>query len=99
MHYPNWYISEELEPTDAPITVLTTIQATSDQTFDPRCAHNPMETQCNQSQYPNPNHNFALPQFMVPLKPTDTPSTVPITHQASSDHTLNPNCAHDPMAT
>ena len=41
---------EDLQPTDAPTTVLTAIQATSDQTFNPRCAHNPMTNECNQSQ-------------------------------------------------
>ena len=56
---------EDLEPSDDPSTVLTTIQATSDQT---RCAHNPMATQCNQSPYPN--HNFALPPWHHPtLRP------------------------------
>ena len=54
---------EVLNPTDNPSAVPTAIKATSDQTFNPRCAHNPMATQCN--QYPNPNHNFALPQFMA----------------------------------
>ena len=49
---------EELKPTDTPSTVPTAIKATSDQTFHPRRAHNPMATQCNQSQYPNPYHNF-----------------------------------------
>ena len=68
------------------------------------CAHNQMATQCNQSQYPNPNHNFALPQFMAQpnceaLEPTDAPITVPTTPQASSDHTFNPKCAHNLMAT
>ena len=63
-----------------------------------------MATQCNQSQYPNPNHNFSLPQFMaqpncVDLEPTDTPSAVPTALQASSYHTLNPNCAHNLMET
>ena len=87
---------EDLDPTDTPSTVPNAIQATSDQTFNPRCAHNPMATQCNQSQYPNPNHNFALPQFMAPpnaadLEPTDTPSAVPTALQASCDHTVNPN--------
>ena len=55
---------EDLEPADSPSTALTAIQATSDQTFNPRCSHNPMATRCNQSQYPN--HNFTLPQFMAP---------------------------------
>ena len=54
---------EDQKPTDDPSTVRTTIQATSDQTFNPRCAHNLMATQCTQSQYPN--HNFVLPQFLA----------------------------------
>ena len=84
---------EDLELTHAPSTVPTTIQATSNQTFNPRCTHNPMVTQCNKSQYPN--HNFALPQFMAPpnsedLEPTDIPNAVPTALQASCDHTFNP---------
>ena len=52
----------------------------------------------------NLSHTFALPQFMThhnceDLNPTDTPSTVPTTFQASSDHTFNPKCAHNLMAT
>ena len=95
---------EDQDPTDTPRTVPTAFQASSDHTFNPKCAHNPLTTQCNQSQYPNLNHNFALPQFMAQhncedLKPTDDPSTVPTALQASSDHTLNPKCAHDPMET
>ena len=83
---------EDLDPNDAPSTVPTAIQATSDRTFNCRCAHNPMETQCNQSQYPNPNHNFALSQVMAQpnyedLEPTDTQVEY---QQASSDHTFNP---------
>ena len=31
------------------------------------------------------------------LNPTDTLSTVPTLIHASSDHTLNPICAHNPM--
>ena len=42
---------EDLKPTDNPSTVPTTLQASSDHTFDPKCAHNPMTTQCNESQY------------------------------------------------
>ena len=56
---------DDLKPTDTQSTVQTAIQPTSDQTFNPRCAHNPMETQCKQSQYPNPNYNFALSQVMA----------------------------------
>ena len=95
---------ECLKTTDTPSTVPTAIQASSDHTFNPRCAHNPMATQCNQSQYPNLSHTFALPQFMAQhnyeyLKPTDTPSTVPTALQASIDHTFNPKCAHNLMET
>ena len=73
---------EDLNPTDTPSTVPTAIQATSDQTFNPRRAHNPMVTQCNQSPYPNLRHNFALPQFIAQpncedLDPTDTRSALP----------------------
>ena len=52
----------------------------------------------------NLSHNFALPQFMAQhncedLKPTDTPSTVSTCTQVCSDHTSNPICAHNSMAT
>ena len=95
---------EDMKPTDTPITVPTAIPASSNHTFNPRCAHIPLQTQCNQSQYPNVNHNFALPQLMAEhnyedLDPTDAPSTVSTTFQASSDHTFNPKCPHDKMAT
>ena len=42
---------EDLEPTDAPIRVPTDFQASSDHTSNPKCAHDPMATQCDQSQY------------------------------------------------
>ena len=95
---------EDLKPTDTPYTVPTATQDASDHTFNPRCAHNPMATQCNQSQYPNHNHNFALPLFMAPpifedLDPTDTPTAVPNALQTSSDHTFNLKCAHNLMKT
>ena len=44
------YNCEDLDPTDTPSTVPFTIQATSDQTFNPKCAHNPLETQYNDFQ-------------------------------------------------
>ena len=43
--------SENLEPTDTPIAVPTTLQDSCHHTFHPKCAHNLMETQCNQPQY------------------------------------------------
>ena len=95
---------EDLVPSDDPFTVPTAIQATSEQTFISRCAHNRMVTLCNQSQYPNPNHNFELPQFITPpnsedLDTTDTPSSLPTALQSSCDHTCNPKCAHNLMET
>ena len=39
------------DPTDDPSTVPTASQASCDHTFKPKCAHSPMVTQCNQSQY------------------------------------------------
>ena len=42
---------EDLDPTDTQSAVPTTLQASSDHTFNPKCAHNPVATQCNQSQY------------------------------------------------
>ena len=52
----------------------------------------------------NLSHTFAQPQLMAEhncdeLDPTDDPSKVPTAFQASSNHTSNPKCAHDPMAT
>ena len=98
--------NDGLKPTDTPSAVRTTIQSSNDHPFNPWCAHYPMATQHNQSQYPNPNpnHNFALPQFMAQCKcehldPNDTPSAVPTALQASSDQTFNPKCAHNLMAT
>ena len=46
------YNCEDLDPTDTPSAVPTALQAPSDDTYNPKCPHIPMETQCNQSQYP-----------------------------------------------
>ena len=59
--------SETLDPTDAPNAVPTASQASSDHTSNPKCAHNPIATQCNQSQYltlmkPNSVHNPSTSQ-------------------------------------
>ena len=43
--------SGDLDPTDTPSPVPTTFQASCDHTFNPKCAHNLIETQCNQPQY------------------------------------------------
>ena len=39
------------EPTDDPSGVPTDSQASCDHTLKPKCAHHPMVTRCNQSQY------------------------------------------------
>ena len=58
---------EDLYPTDTPSAVPTAVQAPSDDTYNPECAHNPMGTQCNQSQCPtlmkqNSTHNHSTSQ-------------------------------------
>ena len=52
----------------------------------------------------NLSNTFALPQFMAQHNcqtqdPTDAPSAVSTASQASCDHTSNPKCAHNPIAT
>ena len=42
---------EYQDPTNDPSAVPTASQASCDHTLKPKCAHNPMVTQCNQSQY------------------------------------------------
>ena len=44
--------SDDLDPTDTPSAVPTTLQAPNDDTSNPKCTHSLMETQCNHSQYP-----------------------------------------------
>ena len=93
---------EDQDPTDTPITVPTAYQVSCDHTLHPECTHNPLAIQCN--QYPNPNHNLALAQFLAhhnceDLDPTDTPSAVPTALQAPCDDTYNPKCAQSPMET
>ena len=55
---------EDLDPTETLSAVATALQAPSTDTYNPQCAHNPIETQCNQSQYPslmkqNCTHSFS----------------------------------------
>ena len=71
---------EDKDPTDTPITVPTALQAPSDDTYNPKCTHNPMEAQCNQSQYPplmkqNCTHNPSVSQVSQkqPLQPCGFP--------------------------
>ena len=41
---------DDLDPTETPIAVPTALQAPRDDIYNPKCAHNPMTTQCKQSQ-------------------------------------------------
>ena len=43
---------DDLDPTDTPSAVPTALQAHSDDTYNPKCTHSLMETQCNHSQFP-----------------------------------------------
>ena len=43
---------DDLDPTDTPSAVPTALQAPSDDTYNSKCTHSLMETQCNHSQYP-----------------------------------------------
>ena len=58
---------DDLDPTDTPTAVPTAHQASSDDTYNPKCTHSLMETQCNHSQYPilmkqNCTHNPSTSQ-------------------------------------
>ena len=58
---------DDLDPTDTPSSVPTALQAPSDDTYNPKCTHSLMETQCNHSQYPilmkkNCTHNLSTSQ-------------------------------------
>ena len=58
---------DDLDPTDTPSEVPTTLQAPSDDTYNPKCTHSLMETQYNHSQYPilmkqNCTHNPSTSQ-------------------------------------
>ena len=43
---------DDLDPTYTPSAVPTALQAPNDDTYNPKCTHSLMETQCNHSQYP-----------------------------------------------
>ena len=71
---------DDLDPTDTPSAVPTAHQASSDDTYNPKCTHSLMETQCNHSQYPilmkkNCTHNPSTSQVSKSYHPN--PVTVP----------------------
>ena len=71
---------DDLDPTDTPSAVPTAHQASSDDTYNPKCTHSLMETQCNHSQYPilmkkNCTHNPSTSQVSKSYHPN--PVTFP----------------------
>ena len=65
---------DDLDPTDTPSAVPTALQAPSDDTYNPKCTHSLMETQCNHSQYPilmkqNCTHNPSTSQVCKSYHP------------------------------
>ena len=44
---------DDLDPIDTPSAVPTAVQATSDDTYNPKCTHTVMATQCNHSSTPS----------------------------------------------
>ena len=68
------------DPIDTPSAVPTALQAPSDDTYNPKCTHSLMETQCNHSQYPilmkkNCTHNPSTSQVSKSYHPN--PVTFP----------------------
>ena len=71
---------DDLDPTDTPSAVPTAHQASSDDTYNPKCTHSLMEIQCNHSQYPilmkqNCTHNPSTSQVSKSYHPN--PVTFP----------------------
>ena len=71
---------DDLDPTETPSAVRTALQAPSDDTYNPKCTHSLMETQCNHSQYPilmkkNCTHNLSTSQVSKSYHPN--PVTFP----------------------
>ena len=65
---------DDLDPTDTPSAVPTALQAPSDDTYNPKCTHSLMETQCTHSQYPilmkkNCTHNPSTSQVSKSYHP------------------------------
>ena len=71
---------DDFDPTDTPSAVPTALPAPSDDTYNPKCTHSLMETQCNHSQYPilmkkNCTHNPSTSQVSKSYHPN--PVTFP----------------------
>ena len=73
---------DDLDLTDTPSAVPTTLQAHSDDTSNPKCTHSLLETQCNHSQYPilmkkMCTHNPSTNQVSKNYKPHPVPFPYP----------------------
>ena len=73
---------DALDPTDTPSAVPTALKAPSDDTYNPKCTHSPMGTQCNHSQYPtlmkqNCTHNPSTSQVSKSYHPNPVPFPYP----------------------
>ena len=77
-HHP----CDDCDPTDTPSEVPTALQAPSDDTYNPKCTHSLMETQCNHSQYPILmkkicTHHLSTNQVSKSYKPHPVPFPYP----------------------
>ena len=77
-HHP----CDDFDPTDTPSEVPTALQAPSDDTYNPKCTHSLMETQCNHSQYPILmkkicTHHLSTNQVSKSYKPHPVPFPYP----------------------
>ena len=86
---------DDLDPTDTPTAVPTALQAPSDDTYNPKCTHSLMGTQCNHSQYPilmkqNCTHNPSTSQVSKSYHPN--PVTFPYTPDPG-EHVLETSSA------
>ena len=74
---------EDLDPTYTLSALATGHQVPIDDTYNPKCAHNPMETQCNQSQYPTLMKNIIpITLLQARLRKAITPTLwLSYTHQ------------------
>ena len=71
---------DDFDPIDTPSAVPTALQAPRDDTYNPKCTHSLMETQCNHSQHPilmkkNCTHNPSTSQVSKSYHPN--PVTFP----------------------
>ena len=86
---------DDLDPTDTPSAVPTALQAPSDDTYNPKCTHSLMETQCNHSQYPILmkkicTHDPSTSQVSKSYKPHPVPFPYP---PDPGEHVLETSCA------